>query len=497
MLGDLLNNDAGRLIRCFELSPSMSPILRVFHGSNAFAEDGKVNKAEVTIGKEPGDDSYSVLSLSGSPLSYYAHFLDQGHLNAMGVPKSQRPVAIMFPQRIFEQYRSKKYDLSKLMPKLMAWLTQTQLAPLPAAMKAYMLQRRDTVGGIREMPKCSLSARVVAYALSDACPSKDVSDMLLGATKLSDSAQKRSDAQRYIARKTGGYGVYFCNSDTLPGLRANFEATGSNLRVVVESFDALTIRQSRIEMIYQKILNHFSATQLIVYVRGLRIVDDQLLKWCCEHTNQVPWHFIYFEGAVSTYNYSENRDRCNFDFDDKSDGERTADDDHGVYNTHTIEKGRLVVGEIGHKRPLPPTLDDDWTSSAGETARRSCVLLIVSPPGAGKTYFVEHSLMSDLRKDGLICERFDCSSDILVQKALSQVLLDKIPYENRPTLLVADEYHILSREHKRELFEWCIPKLSWLRLVLVGNRHNGSSLKYNMQLTLTDVFGSPRPPAVR
>lgn len=71
----------------------------------------------------------------------------------------------------------------------------------------------------------------------------------------------------------------------------------------------------------------------------------------------------------------------------------------------------------------------------------------------------------------------DCSQDEFVEKALDSVLTSLLPKEGQPSLLVADEYHMLTKEHKEELIKWVTPRLHWLKVVLIGNRSNGIWLK--------------------
>lgn len=67
----------------------------------------------------------------------------------------------------------------------------------------------------------------------------------------------------------------------------------------------------------------------------------------------------------------------------------------------------------------------------------------------------------------------DCSQDDLVEKALDSILSSQFPMEGTPSLMVADEYHMLSKEHKEELIRWVSTRLHWLKVVLIGNRSNG------------------------
>jgi len=51
----------------------------------------------------------------------------------------------------------------------------------------------------------------------------------------------------------------------------------------------------------------------MVYVTGLDDIDDALLKWLAEYTKAHPWRFVYLENTQTSWNFSENRDRCVYD----------------------------------------------------------------------------------------------------------------------------------------------------------------------------------------
>lgn len=95
---------------------------------------------------------------------------------------------------------------------------------------------------------------------------------------------------------------------------------------------------------------------------------------------------------------------------------------------------------------------------------------MISPPGAGKSYLLEKNIMQKEMKKGIKCQRVDCSNDELVVKALSSILNEYFPIEGNKSLLVADEFHMLSKEHKIELIDWIMTRLHWLKVVLIGNR---------------------------
>jgi replication-associated recombination protein RarA len=96
--------------------------------------------------------------------------------------------------------------------------------------------------------------------------------------------------------------------------------------------------------------------------------------------------------------------------------------------------------------------------------------MLVSPPGAGKTHLAEELIDANANRH---CRRIDCSSDELVERALDSILEESFPVQGDMSLLVADEFHMLSKSHKNELFQWVTPRLFWLKVILLANRSDG------------------------
>lgn len=61
-----------------------------------------------------------------------------------------------------------------------------------------------------------------------------------------------------------------------------------------------------------------------------------------------------------------------------------------------------------------------------------------------------------------------------MERSLGDILSEELPDEGKQSMLLADEFHMLSKEHKQELLSWIAPRLSWLRVVLLGNRTDGT-----------------------
>merc|ERR1719335_2142129 len=78
-------------------------------------------------------------------------------------------------------------------------------------------------------------------------------------------------------------------------------------------------------------------------------------------------------------------------------------------------------------------------------------------------------LQAELQREQSIgVETFDGSSDILVHHTLAELLTRAVT--SRIGMLVVDEYHMLSDEHKEELYLWLQDRLGVLRVVLIANR---------------------------
>jgi len=77
--------------------------------------------------------------------------------------------------------------------------------------------------------------------------------------------------------------------------------------------------------------------------------------------------------------------------------------------------------------------------------RDNFVLLIVSSPGAGKTYLMEDQIIPLCNEQKIESRKLDGSNDELVEIAL-MTILDKTFFTQARSLLIVDEYHLLSGE---------------------------------------------------
>jgi len=118
-------------------------------------------------------------------------------------------------------------------------------------------------------------------------------------------------------------------------------------------------------------------------------------------------------------------------------------------------------------------IDKAWEGAIRGKIQRGgqMVVLLISPPGAGKTYFMKTGVRAAADELELKVSRIDCSNDELVERALVSVLEEEFPTGSiQEGILIADEFHMMSDDQKEELIAWIIPRLNWIKVFLVGNR---------------------------
>ena len=210
------------------------------------------------------------------------------------------------------------------------------------------------------------------------------------------------------------------------------------------------------------VLRHLSR---LVYVIGLDTIDDALLKWLAEYTRAHPWRFVYLENTQTSWNFSENRDRCVYD-------NAPPPVERGIKCEQDLDRPAVKHLRPTHLQPYPrinshckamnkkenDIMEMDWkqlseftlsffshssimsTSSrtadhttsnwskffqAGKDEYRKlvreimensepCVLLLCSPPGAGKSHFSNELAELIKSKIGLRRAFIDGSDDRLV-----------------------------------------------------------------------------------
>ncbi|KAL6063483.1 CAZy families GT2 protein (Fragment), variant 3 [Balamuthia mandrillaris] len=340
------------------------------------------------------------------------------------------------------------------------------------------------------------SSSVVAHCLAQNCPIHFLRQVLLGTCLVPQTIEP------FCRRKDCKYGVYFVNTHTLKRMRD----LGLPLALVDLSSEIESGTVSP-DHIYERMVSHFTGFTCFVFVQGLPVIDDLLLKWCCEYTEKFPWRFFFFEGTDTSFNFSENRDRCNYSFYFRHSlnewqlgaaghnittyhvqfnslqsthahaGDAYRDEQLSSRLLHNNrEWSELFLAHFGlyAKWPKKSEALPDWERTFNELYDRDqCVLFVVGPPGAGKSFELNKKREMEQKK-GAFFGMIDCSNDELVERAMEDLLNEKFPETRMDgnSILVADEFHMLSEEHKRQLFDWFIPRLNWLKVILIGNRSN-------------------------
>jgi len=145
--------------------------------------------------------------------------------------------------------------------------------------------------------------RIIAHCLASTCPSPHLREYLVGECTLDEFLRA------FVQRRDAKYGVYVCSSGTLHKMRSlglpvnildlsflisSGTMTNPDLYSRVSALLWLLHSSSFIEQSHHphsslflslpstQILSRFSASCPYVYVHGLEIIDDLLLKWCCE-----------------------------------------------------------------------------------------------------------------------------------------------------------------------------------------------------------------------
>jgi len=340
------------------------------------------------------------------------------------------------------------------------WLLDVFRSPLTDAHREWFLARcQEKALLIPPEPAPPINSLLVAHCLASTCPKKNLRSWLLGA-----AVGLPEEAKLFISRKNNEYGVHFCTSDALRELKR------LGLYVEVLDFSHVGSGTKAIDDFYLQVISRFTGFHCFVYVRGLDVVEDLFLKWCCEYTHRCPWRFIYFENTDSTFNFPENRDRCSYTL-----METRAPVDREKNRVPYIEPNDLsaALSRFGELRSwvTEPRALDSWI----ETIKKDyyeysqCIILNVSPPGAGKSH-LWNDVMTDERLNNRHAVQVDCSNDELVERSMASILHERFPQEGQPSLLIADEFHMLSSFHKEDLIGWVSPRLHWLKVVLVANR---------------------------
>lgn len=459
-----------------------------------------------------------------------------------------------------------------LQPQQEAWLVQCIRAPLPRAVAGWCLGLAlgwETQLSLapQSNPDRQLTQAIVAFALADTCPFPEARPHLVAAFGLPEPLP------RYFTHVANTYGMFVCSKEELLRLQLEFKAPMRDVDVL----ELQTRGVVAVDQVFAHLMQQFSHTTLVVYVRNCIRAHDQLLKWCAEHTKAVPFHFFFFEEVDLSRNFSEIRDRFSKTLffpaslaevnyasqssnggngdgggdnggsgdsgsggqlslyrdgpdDDESDGEDDIYSGHSAsqsggaqgadaggtvtieethYAGHELDSGSAgttdllpLLKKLGAVGVHPGTQEltfqvvqrkgqglhtefsgnwkaavRKWMAPATSSAPKLSVFVLISPPGAGKTVFMEKHVLPQWRKPtGVFSSMpiyFDASSSQLVEEALLALLERLCGTRPQPLSLVVDEYHMLTEPQKKQLFQFLQmrSKQKPVRAILVGNRH--------------------------
>jgi len=455
---------------------------------------------EVGFGRHTIAPGYIVVGLGVTPPLLVASLEQSIHKNHYH-PVDGKTLAYLLHPRLLKRVepdvaakgivshrQSRHRSRGQTLVQFIRWLVDVLRSPLSRDWKYFFLNL--CTGNVAEPPpdvaddsSDTSGTKIVAYCLARACPVPLLRQYL-------SRACGYAKLQQFCERKMMRYGVYFCDCGTNRLLRK------TGIRFEIVDLGAYYASGTTTEdEYYLKIINMFSEFTTHVYVQGLPSIGDLFLKWCCEYTERCPWRFIYFEGTDSTWNFIENRDRCIYKlFTSPLELQRKAQQTTRVFYTGTREAGasKRRWPELIHMHFPPRSGAEPFFGEGGVVETRyvgewesqleaikdqqELLLLLVSPPGAGKTHLVETTIMAQAEHHGRRTQRIDCSNDELVELSLTYILNRKFPGETK-SLLVADEFHMLDVATKEELIRWCGERQHWLQVILIANRTDENDQK--------------------
>lgn len=285
---------------------------------------------------------------------------------------------------------------------LRKWLLTMLSSPITVPMKKWFLAKLQVQGSFgANFGAESLAEQVACYGLAQACPDEGIRATLLAFLVPNDSFSLNRSAVKDLntfltselcRRVDGKYGVFVCN----PGIDKILKGKGFNVQVLDLSSEA-SRHMSPPDAQYLRILSAFKELRNVVYVKGLSVVSDLFLKWCCEFTAAFPYRYIYFEMLETMFNFAEVRDRCSLTFYDHLPLDERSFAGELIGGMRVVERTYLPA-ERCHVSPsfrefaskLKPSAE--WERSIQDAVlskTETCVILLISPPGAGKSYLLE------------------------------------------------------------------------------------------------------------
>jgi len=326
-----------------------------------------------------------------------------------------------------------------------------------------------------EAPVRKVNLDAILFCLLRLCPIDTPEAQTLKET-LVDSFAMDPLAQEALQRKSNLFGVHIVKGGTHSMLhKLGFVVDVRNYASLIR--EAGGPSKDVNDMIYLDIIRSFDNPYCcIAYVHGLDTISDILLKWLAEYTKHNPWRFVYIEGCDVTWNFPENRDRCHFHFAEESAAHRikraadlgdagiarsrpshlTSWEAEAIPSAGEAKKVDSLLENLRTKLPAGPErewfLGDKSSRAAPKADSRAIssmqgdfrgeldrllgiggsagsappgggsLILLVSPPGTGKTHHMNEIKPQLEAKPGVRVHFFDCSSDILVTSTLAEQL---------------------------------------------------------------------------
>ena len=329
--------------------------------------------------------------------------------------------------------------------------------------------RRD-MEAFEAMDELTGVEKIATFCLAQQCPNAMTADVLRGTFKLPPQIEA------FAFRVNGQYGIHVISSLKHSTMR---ELGFPMVEVDVSWLVASSFQDQEL---YSEIVRHFSPETLFVYVRGLESIPDRTVKWLAEYTRRAIFHYVMLEDTVTVFNHCEDRDRmCTRHAIPRSLAEER------LVPTSTAAKRVLALvpytpidsaaAGISHIRgaemSFNSALNATWEGELAKMLQPNSgvnVAVVISSPGAGKTYTVT---VMRKKRGAAVVPIIDASSPDLVRVSLKSWLDNHLG--DTAEILIVDEYHRLDEYQKASLFDWIHLTLlaqPHLKVVMIGNRHS-------------------------
>eukprot|EP01129_Flabellula_baltica_P005164 TRINITY_DN1846_c0_g2_i1.p1 TRINITY_DN1846_c0_g2~~TRINITY_DN1846_c0_g2_i1.p1 ORF type:complete len:3716 (+),score=608.79 TRINITY_DN1846_c0_g2_i1:330-11150(+) len=386
-----------------------------------------------------------------------------------------RAVGYLISERLFKYTESMKVAVGE-------WVVQLLRSPLNSVAKNAVLNSLET----NLSPEYNFDTKErfilqgLKYSFLDIIPPEGIESNLLSILEnIIDFDDGRFEDR--ISRRRGNKFGIFISSD-YSSILQKLSSHEIPLKIVdFKKYEDIYVSDEKMFSITLQSLK--KAQYVILDNLPGNLVSDRFFKWCAEYTRKNPWTWIILNNIDVFFLLPENQDR--------------------IVDNLSISKGSSSkqTKKFDPVKPLERSSRDtswekDFRNITNELIQKKEHMLLVGPPGIGKTYFLDETRKEISAKDNHAVVMFDGSSDILIQISILDFLRNKLGNlsPSCEVLLIADEFHLMTPEQKRQLLQFAFNSPFNIILVMISNRYDMKDLelfrKYNLEDNIVKCRGS-------